>query len=423
MALASSRSLIAALAALTAVACGADKATPSCPSGQTFCGGTCRDPASFQTDPDHCGACGVRCGTGTCAGGVCQCEGATFCATQNPRCADTQNDPANCNGCGLACTEPGAGCQGGVCGCYAPRPNDCGGGALCTSWLTDPANCGTTVAACGHVCPLTNDECADGTCRCPTSLPTTCGSTCVNTLTDRLHCGLDESACTHACPLANDVCKDGTCQCPATAATPCPTAAPTRCVDLGSDEQNCGACGNVCATGATCTSENCACPSGQEVCAGACVSTQTDPQHCGDCATTCPASATCSSGTCHCPAGPQAGCGGACCAGGDACCGAACATQHTNGLGGSNGGLFYDCNATHAASATTKTAALAAADAWEGGITYDGTVCDPFCIARQTASACAVWCYVGSSMAGRAKAVGSLACVGACPYADYVPWY
>jgi len=403
MALASGRSLVAALVTLTAVACGADKASMSCPSGQTFCGGTCRDPASFQTDPDDCGACGISCGTGTCAGGVCQCGAATFCTGQNPRCADTQNDPANCNGCGLACTEPGAGCQGGVCGCYAPRPNDCGGGALCTNWLTDPANCGTTVAACGHACPLTNDVCVDGTCRCPTSLPTACGSTCVNTDTDPAHCG----GCGTACTLSGmTLCVGGACTC-LPGLTEC---SPSGCFDLDTTEAHCGTCGTACAEADTC-------------CSGRCRATSTDPQNCGGCGVACPTNATCSTGTCRCPAGPQAGCGGTCCAGGDACCGAACATQHTNGLGGSNGGLFYDCNATHAASATTKTAALAAADAWEGGTTYDGIVCDPFCIARQTASACAVWCYGGSSMAGRAKAVGSLACVGACPYADYVPWY
>jgi hypothetical protein len=48
--------------------------------------------------------------------------------------------------------------------------------------------------------------------------------------------------------------------------------------------------------------------------------------------------------------------------------------------------------------------------------TYDGIVCDPFCIARQTAGSCAVWCYAGSPIAGRAKAVGSTVCSSACPY-------
>jgi hypothetical protein len=351
--------LLAALLSVAAAGCGADKNGQACPSGQTFCG-TCRDPASFQTDPDNCGACGIACGHGTCAGGVCQCDGWTFCAGQNPRCADTQNDPANCNGCGLACTKPGAGCAGGICGCYAPRPDDCE--TLCTNVRGDARNCGTNVSACGHDCPLTNDVCVDGACTCPVSLPTACGNTCVNTQTNPAHC----SACDAACTLPGKT---------------------------------------------QCAGGNCVCVAGLTDCgASGCFDFQTDEGHCGGCGTICPATATCTTGTCRCPAGPQAGCGAACCAGGTACCGASCQTQHANGLGQ----YYFDCGSLD--QHTLEQAGLAAI-AWSAsGSTWEAGLACGSCLCRQSATQAAVWCYAGSPMKGLVQVTRSPNCLAAaCP--------
>jgi phospholipase C len=73
------------------------------------CGGNCVD---LQSDANNCGACGVRCGAGQCAGGACACPGALV--TCGGACVDTQSDTANCGGCGNACPN-GSGCLAGRC--------------------------------------------------------------------------------------------------------------------------------------------------------------------------------------------------------------------------------------------------------------------------------------------------------------------
>ena len=361
--------LLAALVAGTA-GCPAEKHEDPCPSGQTFCAG-CRDPASFQTDPNNCGSCGLRCGTGTCVGGVCQCEGWTSCPGQNPRCRDTQNDPAHCGTCGLACGH--GTCAGGICQCegWVSCP---GANPRCKDVQNDPVNCGSDATACGNVCPLTNDVCVGGTCQCPTSLPDTC-----------------------------------------------PAGTPTKCVNLANDPQDCGTCGNTCTkTNEVCTSGSCACPDAlPDTCGTACVNRATDEQNCGTCGTVCPASATCTTGTCECPAGPQSGCDGACCAGGPACCVSSCQTQHTNGLGQS----FFDCGSLD--EHTLEQARLAAI-AWSGtGSTWEAGLSCSFCLCRQTATQAAVWCFAGSgTLKGLVQLTQSPNCLAAaCPFGAAQQWH
>lgn len=71
------------------------------------------------------------------------------------------------------------------------------------------------------------------------------------------------------------------------------------CADLGSDQANCGACGNACGGGTLC-------------CGGACVSVLTDPANCGACGARCDLDQRCVNGTCQNCDAPHSICGSRC---------------------------------------------------------------------------------------------------------------
>ena len=104
------------------------------------------------------------------------------------------------------------------------------------------------------------------------------------------------------------------------------------CVDLQSDRDNCGSCGNDCETGESCqlgdcveacapacdpiveqcVGGECQCREGLDPCGGACVDRQTDPQHCGSCNMDCGAE-VCQDGDCVSECGEElVDCDGAC---------------------------------------------------------------------------------------------------------------
>lgn len=133
----------------------------------------------------------------------------------------------------------------------------------CGDQLVDPVadeqNCG----ACGRQCPK-GASCEASACLCPPAT-TDCQTACAVLLTDTDHCG----GCGHACsiPGALQQCNDGSCT-----ATACkPLAADCDAdlsqheggngceVDIGSDEQNCGACGAKCAVEKICKGGECVC--------------------------------------------------------------------------------------------------------------------------------------------------------------------
>jgi hypothetical protein len=94
--------------------------------------------------------------------------------------------------------------------------------------------------------------------------------------------------------------------------------------NLGTDEQNCGACGTRCGAG-------------QQCCGGMCRNIGSDPAHCGECNRTCGAGTSCCSGSCD-PTNTEVSCGGcgiSCNANEDCCGGTTCTdVDTTNNCGG-----------------------------------------------------------------------------------------
>ncbi len=114
--------------------------------------------------------------------------------------------------------------------CPAETPTACNGGCVDTN--DDSLNCGT----CGTVCHGTT-SCVNGSCQCPAGLHLCADGSCKEC------CG--DTDCDYLGPGANPKCCDG------------------MCVSLRRDENNCGACGNVCWADQSCVNDRCECPTGQ----------------------------------------------------------------------------------------------------------------------------------------------------------------
>jgi stigma-specific protein Stig1 len=120
---------------------------------------------------------------------------------------------------------------------------------------------------------------------------TCCAGFCVDLPTDESNCG----RCGHAC-LAGEPCLGGQCVSSCLAGL---TACNGQCVDVLRDPANCGGCGIACRGAASnCGNGQCQCPGGLTLCAGICVDTQTEPAHCGGCGRACPSGNVCQAGTC-----------------------------------------------------------------------------------------------------------------------------
>jgi len=289
--------------------------TTSCPQGTTRCAtapGTgeavCRD---LMNDPDHCGACFFSaCATGAnCVSGTCKCpegqevlEGScipicspgthhdlrfgTTCVPNCPgnqvntapsgacgcptlpggtllvcgdMCVDTNTDTNNCGTCGNACTS-GQTCQSGSCQCTSGQQLCNGQCVDPTSFQSDPNNCGT----CGNAC-TSGQTCQSGSCQCPTDQE------------------LFNNQCVPKCTgdLKRDI-NTGQCVCP-TLPGGTSTQCGDKCAYTNTNKDNCGACGNACTSGQSCTSGVCTCPSGQHLVNGICENLDCGPDTVYDC--------------------------------------------------------------------------------------------------------------------------------------------
>ncbi len=146
-----------------------------------------------------------------------------------------QTVPERCGGCDVACAPPNALClpdgEGGfACGsdCDRARFTACGADS-CVDTASDERHCGGCGVRCGE-----GEACVDGACRCGgvaggedcagTAASTCCGTRCVDLDTSSEHCGACNDRCgtSGGMPLA---CTEGVCDCG-------DCRAPERCLDL-----------------------------------------------------------------------------------------------------------------------------------------------------------------------------------------------
>lgn len=175
----------------------------------------------LRTDREHCGRCGNSC-RATPTGPACDTAN-LYCA--DGKCAEWAHCPGYASGiipCGAHCIDP------------RTDPLNCGGCGPCVAGLTNYRDDHSVE----HVCTLDKPHCCDAKCVNETMDPENCGgcgircdiphgkSTCINSKCILVACSPGYADC-------NQVFGDG-CE-----------------VQLGSDDNNCGICGNAC-RGQTC---------------------------------------------------------------------------------------------------------------------------------------------------------------------------
>lgn len=140
---------------------------------------------------------------------------------------------------------------------------------------------------------------------------TDCGGVCVDLSSDELNCG----ACGYGC--GSVPCFGGVCDTGAIVQNDSPpigqvidevttcaaglTMCPSGCTDIYSDLSNCSICGYVCSAGDICQGGLCTvaqCPAGQVMCDVFCTSLAYDVRNCGACGNTCAEGLVCCSGVC-----------------------------------------------------------------------------------------------------------------------------
>lgn len=240
----------------------------ACPDDSyELCNGKC---VNYQTDKENCGGCGetFKCGEGLkCSAGKCtqDCgEGLVDC---NGRCVNPASDKEFC-GADESCQNykscgDGLSCQDGACVCTDAQLQQCqisAGDILCTNPAADNAYCGCNLDAesgagmnCETLSGISEGKCVEGACQI------TCDAThldcnekiedgCEADLTSIDHCG----GCNVKCEDENASaaqCTDGECKftCKEDMAS-----CDGHCINIKSDDKNCGYCGNACEGDALC---------------------------------------------------------------------------------------------------------------------------------------------------------------------------
>lgn len=291
----------------------ADTPAPVCDagvpdSGAQWCNGTCRDT---RTDPNHCGVCGMACGTNRlCCGGVCVASDINNCGSCGNNCMRLPNAMGMCRDGGCVVT----GCLSGYGNCDNLASNGCEVDLQTT--LTDCGSCG---AGCAPV-NASGPRCANGQCQftacqvnfasCDSNNANGCE---VNTLSDSTNCG----ACGRGCPSMNGTsnCDAGVCHnnCNPGYAD-CDYGAVGCETDTRINVDNCGSCGMRCGSFGhrmvSCSSGVCVpgnCAVGYDNCdnnmATECeTDVRVTNEHCGMCNRRC-MNGICTNGTCNCSNG------------------------------------------------------------------------------------------------------------------------
>lgn len=120
-----------------------------------------------------------------------------------------------------------------------------------------------------------------------------CNDVCVDVQSDFQNCG----KCGNVCP-DSEVCSHGTC------AVVCgggSVRCGNNCVDVKADPNNCGGCGTKCASGQVCDNASCAltCQQGLTDCQGGCVDLTNNDSNCNACGNVCPDGQQCVSSSCQ----------------------------------------------------------------------------------------------------------------------------
>ncbi|PJB34155.1 MAG: hypothetical protein CO108_29060, partial [Deltaproteobacteria bacterium CG_4_9_14_3_um_filter_63_12] len=175
--------------------------------------------------------------------------------------------------------------------------------------------------------PDLGSPCADSYC---SANELCCAGECIDVTSDEANCGTCGKKC-----AALETCEEGACNC---GGFTCDSA--QACCDVGAGQSsctslvefdNCGGCGIECRPGEDCLGGTCACesPTGIELCATeqeccpgfGCHLLENDPLHCGACGVRCGPGEVCVANACVCDATVGTSGGGQACATGEACCG------------------------------------------------------------------------------------------------------
>ncbi len=132
----------------------------------------------------------IGCGDGElCEGGACTCPSGRMCGE---RCVDTDTDPAHCGGCGVACS---AGQRCAAAACCTPTTETCNGVDDDCDGLIDEGRA-------ADIGCETGETCSAGTCSCDTM----CGGSCVDIQSNPAHCGRCDNACPADLDCVGSVC-------------------------------------------------------------------------------------------------------------------------------------------------------------------------------------------------------------------------